>query len=248
MNAQSFYCYLADELYRLADEWILSKNYQLLYDRLSKIETERCPVSLTNALVFEGERCSGKDTIIDRISQVNASCIPMPRLSDNAAWQRLCSMKKNCYFAVDDYIVGNLLWFSDLSHRLSQWLKVNSTQTILINRYIDSLVIIQNSLLRYEQKAITSKAHILAMLAKMFPRPPLTFVLNIDLSTLLSRMNNSRNRTLSECEIAIAHDNILAFRNLSTKGHIHIDACMPIDIVANTVLEYICANERRVSN
>lgn len=244
MNGKAFYSYLSDELFHMTDEWLATKDYHLLIDRLMMVEKERNPISLVNTIVFEGERCSGKDTLIERICQKNDGVTSLPRVSDNAAWQRLCIMKKNCYFSVDDYISGVLLWFSDLSYRLTQWLKYSPLQPILINRYIDSLVIIQNSLLKREETDIAVKSYLLKTLEKMFPRPSVTFVLDIDIETLLLRMKNCRNRLLSKDEISIANDNLAAFRSLNSKEHIHINACMPIDLVTNAVLAYIHADER----
>lgn len=203
----------------------------------NRIEILDCSI-----IVLEGERCSGKDTTIEYLkNQENLHNVFFaPRKTNNAAWQLLNNYKKDCYFYLGDIMQSILLWFADLSYRISDYLIASGSKpTIFINRYVYSVLICICSnyfeTLKHEHKEIIIT--LISKLFNLFPIANFVFSLNSSNEILKKRLKNTRKHFLTYEESQKMANNIKLFQLLKGKNifHIKINSKSPHEI-ANFIL------------
>ena len=187
-------------------------------------------------IVFEGERCAGKDSVIDELSE-NSDFVPLPRKTNNLAWSILNERKQNCYFKLDNPIESTFLWYSDLAFRISSWEIDDFSKTYLANRYIDSACICIKSCydndLSIEEKQ--SLEELLDSFRFLFPVPEKTLILDVTQETQRKRLFETRGRVLSKEEEDVAIKNIKCFSEIDFSNVYHVDANQVLEDVMKSV-------------
>jgi len=177
-------------------------------------------------IVFEGDRCSGKDIIINELAK-DEKFSKLPRINNNnPAWKKLNDKKQNCYFKLENILDSVLLWYSDLAFRVSNW-EINDSDLIyLVNRYCDSvnICIISNYCNELSIKEIERLTRLLNNFEKFFPISEKTIVLDVDHNTQVERQFQSRNRIFTKEEADTAVINIELFKMINKHNTYIIDA------------------------
>ena len=186
-------------------------------------------IMVKNRIVsIEGERCSGKDTLINNLKNSRVlmdSIYFAPRLVENIAWRKLNELKKNCYFNIGNNLAEIILWFSDLAFKMAGWLQKSGGRTILLNRYIHSAIVCSLGRLRKSDTyELLRNIEVLVILSYFFTMPDKTIMFKIDIEELENRMKISRNRELSKEEKDICENNILWFDSLVSNHIIRVDS------------------------
>lgn len=206
----------------------LSDQSSIIIDALRNfIVFNRIEILDCNIIVLEGERCSGKDTTIEYLkNQGNLHNVFFaPRKTNNTAWQFLNNYKKDCYFYLGDIVQSILLWFADISYRISDYLIASGSKpTIFINRYVYSVLICICSnyfeTLRHEYKEIIIT--LISKIFNLFPIANLVFSLNTSNEILKKRLKNTRKHFLTYEESQKMANNIKLFKLLTGKNIFHI--------------------------
>lgn len=164
------------------------------------------------------------------------------RAVDNKAWKMLNLLKQNCYFYIGDSIKSCLLWFSDLAFRMYAW-NITNDDISLVNRYYFSIksCIISNYLILNSEKLNDLKV-LIENIIRLFPNPKFVFVLDISIDIELKRLNNYRNKVLSDSEVMIAKLNSEQFYNLNDNNVYHLNSNMNIKEVFNEFVDIIEKN------
>ena len=240
-NYIEIYYNLGLRLYNLAIDYEIGKiSIDEILENFKKIfKIEQIGYG-SNVIVFEGERCSGKDTIISALSKKNVQkiCV-LKRVVDNLAWQALNYRKQNCYFKMECAVMSVLLWLSDLSFRISSWIPLTyEAEYCLVNRY--TLSLLSCILSTYEDVLEKEKIYLISKLLQIgisvFPKASKTIILDTDINTILYRMKNGRNRAFSESEFQIAQRNLKRFYSHINTGYYHVNANQNIEMVLNDVI------------
>ncbi len=204
--------------------------------------------SFSKFACFEGDRCSGKDTIIKIIAEYFADNMVYvaPRKVNNKAWCALQSLKQDCYFSMDNPFLSCLLWYSDLSFRLHEWSLLNCNRYSLINRYYYSIDICINSIFcnihHYEKKKLSLLQKQLKLL---FPKPDITIVLDVSYDVECNRLKCFRNVVPTDNEKKIMKRNLNQFKEIRGNDVVHVNADLDLDTVFYMI---ICSLQKKINN
>jgi len=198
-----------------------------LHRELERIQIPKLQTDLkAHFICFEGERGSGKDTLISLlIHNYRQQFVFIPRLSDNPAWQEMKILKKNMYFLTDNILAGIVLVGADLIYRLLQVQKFYpNNKPYILNRYIHSFVVINSSLLTHYNVCDRGSAFdLLFLITKPLPVDSLTFYLDASQEVLLERFWEKKKRNLTDAEKTIMKLNLSSFRKFVTYNYIKIN-------------------------
>lgn len=240
-NECQYYQLLANKLYELSQG--CTCNIQEILNTIKRFNSSKVYLS-NNFICFEGERCSGKDTLISIASKYynTTDSVIKKRVVDNKSWRILNNLKKDCYFYIDDPIKSCLLWFSDLAFRMYDW-RINDN-ICFVNRYyysVKSCIYSNYNFLNNNQ--FNQLELLLENMVGLFPKPKLVIVLDISIDTELKRLKEQRNRILSNTELITAKLNIEQFHNLVGDNIFHIDANRSLRDVFKLFIDIIEKND-----